>query len=84
MPAFKYSKPYAHETTLVNENQLWVDQNNLSKELQMIDRPEPDTFHTKTFKLVLVMDRNCHQCTTQLSNIYSFLSSFHFQYLPHK
>ena len=74
MPAFKYSEPQEAESTLVKENQGWsfcsymfrTKSNNLSKELQMIDRLEPGTFHSQTFKLVQAKDRNRYQCSTYL------------------
>ena len=56
-----------------------TNRNNLSKELQMIERLEPDTFHTTTFKLAQALDRNCHQCSVRSLSIFkNFVSSFDF------
>ena len=68
MPAFKYSQPYTRKAKSAlgqssYEQVTRTRRTNLSKELAMIERLDPDAFHIKTFKVLLALDRNRHQCS---------------------
>ena len=79
MPAFKYSKPYTRKAKSAlgqssYEQVTRTRRTNLSKELAMIERLDPDAFHIKTFKVLLALDRNRHQCS--IFNNYSPKAKF--------
>lgn len=72
MPAFKYSKPYTRKAKSAlgqssYEQVTRTRRTNLSKELAMIERLDPDAFHIKTFKVLLALDRNRHQCSIYIN-----------------